>query len=933
MLLLGSILPSLTTSAQSTGSTTLYFSQYSIDTLEGELIKNIPTTQNDSEWPPKLLDWEKILPRISREGFENWLIWMEYYILVKLSEGLFDEDNYSGYEGFEDLFPSPFELKNTYFYDGDETIEIQGDVTFDLYFTSTLSLQQDQVNIKIIKNDFIIFNDYEKNSTITIKSSSPKQIKKYSATIENVNISLEPGDTLTAAVEIIPADKRLAIFADRLDGFGINGSRLLSFVERWANWANNSNREKAQQRGQTVKEIFSLLNEFNITINITTITDIFNVLRTSSFIYNSQDHPSSINLPTIVPGEDIRTYFLHDNNQMDEIRPSGADLESTLGGTPITWEGPSLERSKILKNASASLFINSLNLIPWKKISVTATLTDREHDLASSTVQIPKDLLLITKPKEPITFLFNDINKEIEYDNSVTLGVALSNGTTSGPLTRVKLLHGSEDYPSSLMLQFIETDHIRFQLTSIPEDGLIVPGDTVEYRLNISSELADEVDVKILEDEVGEWDVDIIDDLPIQMQVGETTEVHVIVQSTEDKKIAYEDEEGHRNDLAFIVSGKTGWVRKKSSVEVSRDAIEYDVNIVGYTESKNIKKGGTGIFYFVIENNNTGAVDDVDSYSISAISENGWIFESTEDYPNLKRGSKSGAEEILVAVEVPDNTSKKEDNIIFSVESDSGDAVATVNVTVVVLEEGIVETIMEYLEAISERLGFDEFFGDNGPYIVAALPIIIIVIIVIILMVVFRRKFVEIICTDRIQEIDPNEPAEFDITLQNPSKKPRTYEITADGNMPMEKWTTTIEPEHVTIDGHQSQLVTVKVTPSNKVEPKEWSEVNIVVKKPGKKKKEELTTMLMVKEGKPILQIADVFTWPKVFHKGNRVLTSFRLYNKGTISARNVQVLFYINGRQKNKVTVSVPSGGYADIRIPWITQKGKNKLLIKTNV
>ena len=36
--------------------------------------------------------------------------------------------------------------------------------------------------------------------------------------------------------------------------------------------------------------------------------------------------------------------------------------------------------------------------------------------------------------------------------------------------------------------------------------------------------------------------------------------------------------------------------------------------------------------------------------------------------------------------------------------------------------------------------------------------------------------------------------------------------------------------------------------------------------------------MTMVKEGKPVLQITDVFTWPKDFKKGDRVITSLTEY-------------------------------------------------------
>jgi hypothetical protein len=43
-----------------------------------------------------------------------------------------------------------------------------------------------------------------------------------------------------------------------------------------------------------------------------------------------------------------------------------------------------------------------------------------------------------------------------------------------------------------------------------------------------------------------------------------------------------------------------------------------------------------------------------------------------------------------------------------------------------------------------------------------------------------------------------------------------------------------------------------------------------------------------------------------------------------------VNVFFYLNGKQKNKLTVTIPAGGAADIQIPWIAVKGKNKVRVR---
>jgi len=48
------------------------------------------------------------------------------------------------------------------------------------------------------------------------------------------------------------------------------------------------------------------------------------------------------------------------------------------------------------------------------------------------------------------------------------------------------------------------------------------------------------------------------------------------------------------------------------------------------------------------------------------------------------------------------------------------------------------------------------------------------------------------------------------------------------------------------------------------------------------------------------------------------------------VTARNVKVFFYLNGKQKNTVVVTIPAGNVADIQMPWIAEKGKNQVRIR---
>ncbi len=86
----------------------------------------------------------------------------------------------------------------------------------------------------------------------------------------------------------------------------------------------------------------------------------------------------------------------------------------------------------------------------------------------------------------------------------------------------------------------------------------------------------------------------------------------------------------------------------------------------------------------------------------------------------------------------------------------------------------------------------------------------------------------------------------------------------------------------------------------------------------------------MMKEGKTLLKLENVSHWPTEFNPGERVTTSCSISNNGTISANNLKVFFYLNGKQKNMVEVTIPTGSIADLEIPWIAVKGKNKVRIR---
>ena len=929
------------------GETIFYFKdigEESGEYLGAPYVSQIPPTkENDSIYPPTLLikDTSRLLPRfdLNAEEFVLWLTGWAFYFLqdseeFNLSElfGLFGDENLDEYDIdlFMDLmFQNPLRIVGMYDNDGEEAIMINNRVVLNLYFLTEYKRPalRDSVEIGLYSmktTSFLPLPKLMHNTTVQITPKLLGNIHEQEIILENVSATLNPGDTLIFSIKLIPSDKPISKILENEKLFPV----MRAIAARATNWIknqeNNTERPKLQELAGLIKEVELIAEDFNVTI--ADVAEVINAIKSSSFIYDSISHPSSVTVPFTASSdtEDTKVYYLHEGNTMDGQKPSGSSSSEIVISDSITrWNGSNLERNKVLKSASANLYINSRLIL--RKTSVTATLFAGSERLAFSTEEVSRDILL-TKPIEPLTFTFSDIDKEIEYNEQLSLGIAFANGSSPRLFGTVKVLFDSGDNPSSLIATFDETDHIKIDAIANPSDEKIVPGGSVKYTLNITSKYDDKVSVDVLEDKEGDWDVTITED-QVDISAGGTAEVSIFVNSTDNEKKAY----GDAIDVTFIVSGKTGIARQTASAEVSEDAIEYDVNIVDITESKNIKKDRNGTFYLIIKNNNTGAVDDVDSYTITVTSENNWEIKHTDSIKDLEIGEKTKPEKIFAIVSVPKNTTFESDIITITVTSDSNsEAFAIINVTVNVLGPNILESIYEFFESASNALGLDEMFGSYAPIALAAILMIIVLFIIIILALLLTRKSVNIVCTERIKEIDPDDEATFEIIIENPTRKTQTYEISSNENPSSPKWEKSIETEKITIDARQSKTVFLTVNPTEVADPNDWTETKVKVNILGKRKSEGITIMAMLKDGKTLLKITDVFTWPKEFKKGDRIITSFKLENKGNITARNVNAVLYINAKEKNKVEVTIPSGGYADVRMPWIAIKGKNKLHIK---
>ncbi|MEA3458642.1 MAG: CARDB domain-containing protein, partial [Candidatus Thermoplasmatota archaeon] len=216
------------------------------------------------------------------------------------------------------------------------------------------------------------------------------------------------------------------------------------------------------------------------------------------------------------------------------------------------------------------------------------------------------------------------------------------------------------------------------------------------------------------------------------------------------------------------------------------------------------------------------------------------------------------------------------------------------------------------------------------PVVFATILIIVVFLILIIVVFILTTKSADIICFERIKEISPEENARFEITVKNPTKKTQSYELSLKENLESSKWDASLDLKRARLEPGQSRTVVLIVRPTDLIKTDDWAEIGIVVKTEGMRKTEEMTAMTLIKDSKAELSIGGVTHWPRSFKRGDRVTTSFKVKNKGNASASGIDVILYINDKEKNKVDdVIIPAGGYAGIRMPWIVGKNKNEINI----
>lgn len=917
---------------------------------------------------------------------------------------------------FGDLFsPHPYRFVASYFYNGTETVAIDGDLEFDLYFSSTLLTKlegldyRDQVNISVHSYNADGFSTEQldnANITLTLEPKLFEEtIQNCNVTLKDINHTLHMGDYLLFSIEILQSNKPISKLVENR-----YKNHIRPNLVKLANRLNESGKNKSIQLSENITSILDIIDEFGITSE--DIADIFNSLRSSAFVYDSTTYPSKVKIPldnddnltlyfhnipdfendpfelgtikilneieatgdnesrwppllinvdVILSGMDMEqmewmnwfmvwvfyvilkggeaydenkiTYYLTSDKKLDA---SGAEEEKTkikLSGNNTLFEGPAQARNKILKSAKADLYVYFPKALTLSTVRVKATLLDGDNPIDTDEKEINRAGILeaLLGPNEPTTFTFDIPSdyEEILNGNKLNLKVEVTQAPKFSILKTTTLVTGI-NFPSSLYVEFKETTNINMTLADSETEKYVVPGDSTEFTLNITSKHDDTITLEVIEELLSDdfefedtWNVEYPE--KVEVKKDSYNLVKILVTSTDESESAEDD----RIDLTFIATGKTGIDSKEATVKVDEKAVEYNINVTVKPTKQEVKHGENCTYQFTIKNMNTGIW--VDNYRLNVTSENDWELDINYDEDGLDNVDIGEEVIVNVTIYIPKYTSISSDSLIFNVTSTNSikmnrDFSTTISVTTSVITPNIFEQFYHFFESLAEDLGLDEVLGDFAAPFLIILMVFLIILILVLLVIIIRKKYVEIVCLDRIKDVSPDEEVKFELTIRNPTKRDLTYEIITESEIPCEGLDVTLDNDNIYVESKQSKVVVLTISSNDYVKPDDWIEVKVVVKVAGRNKPATISTVSTIKEAKTDLRIYGVFHWPRIFKKGDRVETSFKIENKGNVSVNNVTVVLMVNGKEKNKVEgITIPRGGYAEIEIPWIAAKGKN--------
>ena len=804
---------------------------------------------------------------------------------------------------------------------------------------------------ELIKEKVVTIKRYPKNlSNLDLsmlfspkKKFSERNIRRITFVLKGVVYHAKSNaGTLTITVE---AENELAWVREVLSGLGELNATFVIEILKELGFENLSKRENF------VKLAISF---FNILKPL--LESILNV----SFVYDSCKYPSSVTITgKFVERKERgkRRYFL--SNELDGEKRALSDVPPLLGEESqisLSSDGerwilykPFKSVTRIHGEVKVCLYIdypsygeNAGIVLPRYKIK--ATLVELDQGLNEVSTIASNFTYVITPFAKNITYIeLNDVDHVVEKGHTIALDVKWDIPYLFGDLLKgmePTLKYNCTRYLSYVELSLFDPDDIKLELESPSQQKILRSGEaTFKIKLSNKGKGGDTVNVTIwlidLDFAVtpagwncaidGLSDVNTYAEEGIRYErgrawVGAEESAYIIVTITPPESAEY----GKKVALNIYAEGERGRDNITCYLQLSEELRVFNVEIVKPDDAK-VRIGKSHTYTFEIKN----AGNDIDTFIIEANSSNNWDIDIEPHEVKLAPNERA---KINVTVHVPSYVKEgTEDFLTFMVVSktNSSDKNFSTVITTAIAPT-VIQLISEFFDSAAGALHLDKTFGPSAGMALMIIVFVIVAIVVLVIIYMMRREFAELICLDRIKEVEPGKEAIYNITLRNPTRRRLTYKVSVNEEKIPDGWKIEIPEDMVVLDPSESKELKLIVKPTSEVDPEGWAEVELQVTPAEKSKTTSISVLAIVKGAEPKLKITGVFHWPKIFKAGDTITTRFTLRNDGNVTARDISVVLSVNGIEKNRIDgISIPAGGYADIKLPWVAVEGRNRLRI----
>jgi len=609
---------------------------------------------------------------------------------------------------------------------------------------------------------------------------------------------------------------------------------------------------------------------------------------------------------------------LMDSEKPTNTQDSVVNLDEVDG---VMWL---YENDKPLKidhsKVTVTLYFKS-NIIATRIVTVSLYDYTTSYQLGSKSQKVISTLL-----GSSTTFTFTTIGGyELSKKNGLALVITSNKTGLLGKIGFLKfnLLFNSNKHPSNIKISGLEELKSPPPYTiTILKDGNVIHNDTLkpsgigEYRVEILNvgEKSDNVTLSYKFSSPTGWSMFFSSErLHLPLNDYNSTNITINTPAIETNTI-----------LTITAKGSLGSAYTNISLSTSKKLYTYDVEIIKPKNGRG--RNGENITYvFTIKN----IGEDEDTYNISVTSQHNWDLWLEKNKTKLKPDEE---DKIKVKVSLPrDAKIGMSDILTLKVSYDPFRNLSKISeVKTEVIGPSIGEILFNSLKSISGSIGLTAVMGDTAPYVLLLILVVVILLIVFIIIYTIKKRYVEVICVDRIKEVKPGDKAEYNLTILNPYKVRLLYNLNVT-SLQKPNWKISINESEVVLNPGESKEIRLTVETNEHDNIGDWSEIKVkAVPQQKPSKAAEISLLTTLREPKPSLIIKDVKHHPKVFKGGDIVTTSFIVENNGDAPAEGVSATLYLNGEEKNKVeNLLIPDEGFARIKLPWIAVKGKNTLHI----